>query len=386
MLDETTDHLLHEVTVMIGHAPAHNHAHKSVLQVVMRRKDDAPAWISRLKSDFDVDIGVIAQLKVHPSACVIFDLDDYSSMSELSAWRTANDAEVGALVYVGPQTLRAHLLRNGLLRDANFLAKPLDGDALQDLLGGLRGMRVGAADPPASRRRLYDANPPQAAALQAGDDVLDEIFGMFGTRQQIDAREVWKRSTVVVDALEETGLQGWVTAVREHHNSTYQHCLLVTGVLVGLGQALGMRTQDLRRLASGGLLHDIGKAAVPLNILDKPTPLTEAEIRIMQRHPGIGASRLSQGQGASDDMIRLVRDHHEYLDGSGYPNGIMEANIPDPVRLMTIADVYSALIEKRTYKASLSSEDAVTILDSMQGRIDMPLLRACTPVLKKIAF
>jgi putative nucleotidyltransferase with HDIG domain len=197
---------------------------------------------------------------------------------------------------------------------------------------------------------------------------------------------VWERSSVVVHSLADTGLQDWIMAVREHHNSTYQHCLLVTGVLVGLGQALGMKPHDLRRLASGGLLHDIGKAAIPLSILDKPASLSADELKIMQRHPGIGAARLSQGPGVSEDLIRLVRDHHEYLDGSGYPNGIMDNNIPDPVRLLTIADVYAALIERRSYKVSLTSADAVAALEAMRGQIDMALLRACAPVLRKVAF
>jgi putative nucleotidyltransferase with HDIG domain len=360
--------------------------HKTVLQVVVRRRDEPPAWLGKLKSDFDLDTGLIAQMQVHPSACVIFDLDDQSSMAELATWRAANDSQVGALVFVGPQAIRSNLLQSGLLRDANFLPKPLDADALQNLLGDLRNRRVGVGDQPASRRRLYDAHPAHAEALLACDDILDDVFGIFGTRQHIDAREVWERSSVVVHSLADTGLQDWIMAVREHHNSTYQHCLLVTGVLVGLGQALGMQPHDLRRLASGGLLHDIGKAAIPLSILDKPASLSADELKIMQRHPGIGAARLSQGPGVSEDLIRLVRDHHEYLDGSGYPNGIMDNNIPDPVRLLTIADVYAALIERRSYKVSLTSADAVAALEAMRGQIDMALLRACAPVLRKVAF
>ncbi len=80
----------------------------------------------------------------------------------------------------------------------------------------------------------------------------------------------------------------------------------------------------------------------------------------------------------------FARDHHEYLDGSGYPNGLMADNISDPVRLLTIADIFSALIERRSYKAEMKPERAVQIMLGMEGKLDEQILASVLPVLRSV--
>src|SRR5450759_928337 len=103
-------------------------------------------------------------------------------------------------------------------------------------------------------------------------------------------------------------------------------------------------------------LHDIGKARIPLSILDKPGRLDPGEEDIMRRHPVIGYDLLKDISGISPEILDGVRHHHEYLDGSGYPDALMAPEISDPLRLLTISDIFAALIESRPYRPAMSRQ------------------------------
>ena len=107
-----------------------------------------------------------------------------------------------------------------------------------------------------------------------------------------------------------------------HHTDSYRHCLFVTGFAVAFAQHLGMREDDQRRLARAALLHDVGKAFVPVAILDKPGKLTDEEMNVMRKHPRLGYDALAAQGGFPPEMLDVVLHHHEFLDGTGYPNGL----------------------------------------------------------------
>ena len=179
----------------------------------------------------------------------------------------------------------------------------------------------------------------------------------------------------MIDEIESTGLSSWIDAVRQHHSQTYQHCLLVTGVAVAFGQHLGLGAEDRNRLSFGGMMHDIGKALVPVVILEKPGPLDEDEMAMMQKHADYGAVALKSAPSLQPEMAEIVVNHHEYLDGSGYPRGLKARDISDLVRILTICDVYSALIETRAYKPPLPSQQAYEALLEMGPKLDRDLVR-----------
>jgi putative nucleotidyltransferase with HDIG domain len=157
---------------------------------------------------------------------------------------------------------------------------------------------------------------------------------------------------------------------------TYQHCLLVTGLAVAFGQQLGVSRSDRQRLSFAGMLHDIGKARIPLAILEKPGRLDDDETAVMKRHPQFGFDALGTVPGLPSEMLDMVVHHHEYLDGSGYPHGLCASDIADLVRMITIADIFGALIERRSYKPPLSGSAAYRILLDMGPKLDMDLVRA----------
>jgi putative nucleotidyltransferase with HDIG domain len=160
--------------------------------------------------------------------------------------------------------------------------------------------------------------------------------------------------------------------------------LIVTAVAVSFGHQLGFRNADKQLLASAALLHDIGKARIPIEILEKPASLNEVEIAIMRTHPELGLEALREAPALQPEMLEMVVHHHEYLDGSGYPHGLQANKISDLVRIMTIADIYGALIERRSYKPPLSGAEAYKILMDMGSKLDKDLVREFRPLAQSV--
>ena len=139
---------------------------------------------------------------------------------------------------------------------------------------------------------------------------------------------------------------------------TERHTRRVALLAVRVGEQLGLSANRLRTLAIGGLVHDIGKLAVPDAILKKPAALDDDEYEVVQGHPEWGNKLLSELGGFSQAVRQLVRDHHERLDGAGYPRGLSADKIDLDTRILSVCDVYDALISKRVYRPAWTHEEA----------------------------
>lgn len=174
-------------------------------------------------------------------------------------------------------------------------------------------------------------------------------------------------------AEEETFLGARVRALTRHlaekDTSTEEHTRRVALRAVQVGEELGLPAHRLRDLAIGGLLHDIGKLAVPDRILKKPAPLTDDEFAVVKRHPEWGRKLLGELGGFADSVRRLVLDHHERLTGGGYPRGIEAGNLPLDTRILTVCDVYDALISPRVYRDAWSHDQAIALLREDSGKV-----------------
>jgi HD-GYP domain-containing protein (c-di-GMP phosphodiesterase class II) len=149
--------------------------------------------------------------------------------------------------------------------------------------------------------------------------------------------------------------------------STEEHTRRVALLAVKMGEQLGLPPGRLRQLAIGGLLHDIGKLAVPSAILRKPAALTDDEFAVIQRHPDWGDQLLRELGGFAGGVHKLVRSHHERLDGTGYPDRLDERSIDLDTRILTVADVYDALVSPRVYRPAWTHEDALALLRADTG-------------------
>jgi HD-GYP domain-containing protein (c-di-GMP phosphodiesterase class II) len=148
---------------------------------------------------------------------------------------------------------------------------------------------------------------------------------------------------------------------------TERHTRRVALLAVRVGEQLGLSASRLRTLAIGGLVHDIGKLAVPDAILKKPAALDDEEYGVVQGHPEWGTKLLNELGGFPQAVRQLVRDHHERLDGAGYPRGLKAAEIDLDTRILTVCDVYDALISKRVYRPAWTHEDAMELLRRESG-------------------
>jgi putative nucleotidyltransferase with HDIG domain len=221
-----------------------------------------------------------------------------------------------------------------------------------------------------------EATDPQTAAALDGETALASMFTALATEMPIDVQSTKDAGRQIAQAIAECGLSQWLTTVRRHHEGTYQHCLLVTGIAVDFGLSLGLAQADIERLHSAAIFHDIGKAAIPLEILDKPGQLDAAERVIIETHPVAGYDALKHNKNISAEVLDGIRHHHEYLDGSGYPDGLCAESIADVVRILTISDIFAALIEHRRYRAPMTRETAFQVLTEMHGKLEMPLVAA----------
>jgi HD-GYP domain-containing protein (c-di-GMP phosphodiesterase class II) len=166
-------------------------------------------------------------------------------------------------------------------------------------------------------------------------------------------------------------IKGWLDAVAVlghlvKDREALGHNRRVAQLCVRIGRQLAMTTNELRVLSRAGLLHDIGKVAIPDQILDKHSALDAAEWTLMRSHPEIGLSLL--GQSRSRREMLAVLYHHERLDGSGYPYGLIADSIPIEARIVAAADTYDALTSDRPYRKACTPLEARKVLLEEAGR------------------
>jgi len=229
-----------------------------------------------------------------------------------------------------------------------------------------------------------DAGPSQPAIIEDGsiaaaasaEVAFASMFTAVTAGAPIDVAGAKKAGARIAHAVEQDGISNWLKTVRQHHEGTYQHCLLVTGVAVDFGLSLAFPKCEIERMYTAAMFHDIGKAMIPLAVLDKPGKLDPEERAIIETHPIAGFEALKDNADISAEVLDGVRHHHEYLDGSGYPDGLCAESISDLVRVLTISDIFAALIEARPYRATMSREEAYNILTGMNGKLEKPLVNA----------
>jgi HD-GYP domain-containing protein (c-di-GMP phosphodiesterase class II) len=151
--------------------------------------------------------------------------------------------------------------------------------------------------------------------------------------------------------------------VQEADEYTFVHSFNVAVLTGFLTNRLHHDDRDfLQSVIMGALLHDMGKAKITLEILNKPGPLTTAEFGEMKRHPNLGISMALKAGVKDPVIISIIGGHHEKWSGKGYPNGKRGLDIPEPARISAIADVFDALTAKRVYKSSMSSRNAISLI------------------------
>jgi putative nucleotidyltransferase with HDIG domain len=252
------------------------------------------------------------------------------------------------------------------------ISRPLDRGAILQ--------RIRAAFPDSKFYDETDKGKTLNNGVAAAHAVFVKMFEKLPAGGVLTFEEVQQAETKILKAIKHSSLREWMTTVGCHHADSYRHCLFVTGYAVAFSQHLGMREEDQRRLTRAALLHDVGKAYIPRELLDKPGKLTEEELTVMRQHPRRGYEALVAQGVFPPEMLDVVLHHHELLDGSGYPDALAGSQISDIVRLTTIVDIYTALIEKRAYRLPFTHSRAFGIMEQMGAKLDQQLLQAFRPV------
>jgi HAMP domain-containing protein len=203
-------------------------------------------------------------------------------------------------------------------------------------------------------------------------------------RQLADQVAVAISNARLIEELDELNwgtLYALARAIDAKSNWTAGHSERVTELALKIGQAMGLDQNKLDDLHRGGLLHDLGKIGIPPEILDKAGKLTDEEYQLMREHVRIGA-RILEPIEAYAGIVPVVLHHHEYYDGSGYPDGLKGEAIDLGARIFTVADHYDALISDRPYRAGLPREKVIGFIEEDSGtKFDPKVVKAFLEVI-----
>jgi putative nucleotidyltransferase with HDIG domain len=216
---------------------------------------------------------------------------------------------------------------------------------------------------------------PHAATLRNSIDTFNHIAELIEVGEPLVYDQVVDTCAPLVEAVTGSHYKPLLGAIRDHDNATYVHSLRVATLLSLLGHTIGVKDDALLILATGGLLHDLGKSAAIQDLINQPRKLDAEEMAIVQTHVTVTLDYLKEQPDVPKGVLTIAAQHHERLDGSGYPAGLAGGQINDLARMAAIVDVFSALTERRSYRPAFSPEKAfATMRAEMQTSLDQNLV------------
>ena len=352
-------------------------ASKRHLLLASDRSDQSSELASILRSVGDVDTISTSEIPENPGNRFSGVVVDINLRSPQSVQRVRNKLSADAYsgvprLFVLAEAMHHASMQAWALGATDTISRPFDpADVLQ---------RIRAAFPDSEIYDATDRGKMLNAGVASAHEIMVKLFERLPAGGALSMDDVVDAERKILRAIKHSSLREWLTAIGCNHAESYRHSLYVTGFAVAFGLNLGMREDDQRRLTRAALLHDVGKAFMPGELLDKKGKLTVEEIGRLRLHPRLGHDALEAQGGFPLEMLDVVLHHHEFLDGSGYPDGLRSEQISDIVRLTTIVDVFSALIERRAYRLPFSRDRAFGIMEAMGGKLDQQLLQAFRPV------
>jgi putative nucleotidyltransferase with HDIG domain len=350
---------------------------KRRLLLASDRSDQSSELADILQSVGEVESIATSEIPEKPARQVSGIVVDINLRSPESVQRVRNKLRGEAYrsmprLFVLADALHHASMQAWALGATDTISRPFDAVAILQ--------RVRSAFPDSASYDATERGKALNRGVEAAHAVIIKMFERLPAGEPLTFNDVVQAETKILKAIKHTSLREWLTTVGCHHTDSYRHCLFVTGFAVAFAQNLGMREDDQRRLARAALLHDVGKAFIPVAILDKPGALSDQERAEIRQHPRRGYDALAAQGGFPAEMLDVVLHHHELLDGSGYPNGLSGNQISDIVRLTTIVDIYAALVEKRAYRLPFTHARAFALMEGMGGKLDQQLLQAFRPV------
>ena len=257
--------------------------------------------------------------------------------------------------------------------------RPGTGGVRQDGQAGAQEARfdleLEKALPPGTKRQVYQDRHEVAREMPRARQTFESSESILTTlltdiRQNKVPQVAQVKETVghmVSSMIDNPDALMWVAQLREEHLQTYQHGVRVSLYMISLGRHLGFPKEMLESLGLIGMLADVGKTKLPRALLDKPGMLNTAEYSIAKEHVRLGLEALGSSMKMEPDVVTGILQHHERLDGSGYPKGLKGDEISIYGRMAGIADSFAALITPRPYANPLAPQDALMSLYQWAG-------------------
>jgi putative nucleotidyltransferase with HDIG domain len=218
-------------------------------------------------------------------------------------------------------------------------------------------------------REVASGNFQTRVEIESGDE-FQELAGSFNWMA-----ERIEKQLETLEELQWGTLTALARAIDAKSPWTLGHSERVTDLAMKIARRMSLSDKELSLMRRGGLVHDVGKIGTPPDILDKPGRLTEEETRIMREHVNTGV-RILQPIPSMAESLSIVAQHHEWVNGSGYPNGLRGEGITLHARIFAIADCFDALVSDRPYRKGLSVAKALQILEEGRGKQFDPAILA----------
>ncbi|MGE5504977.1 MAG: HD domain-containing phosphohydrolase [Actinomycetota bacterium] len=217
--------------------------------------------------------------------------------------------------------------------------------------------------------------PVHKDALRKTVDAFNGISDLIEHGEELNYGSVTEACKPLVNAVSDHDFRAILAGVRDHDNYSYVHSMRVATFLSLFGYTIGLKGDDLLTLASGGLVHDIGKMSIPYDVLNKPGRLDQDELVVMRSHVDRTVAYLVDHSHVPHSVMTIAAQHHEKLNGNGYPKGLKNGQLNELARMASIVDVFGALTDRRVYKDPMSPEKALDIMvKEMGNELDQHLL------------
>ncbi len=215
----------------------------------------------------------------------------------------------------------------------------------------------------------------QAAAIcQRGKAMVTSMFREARLGNAVNAESCLPLvEEISTSVMRNPGAMVSLARLKTQDDYTYMHSVAVCALMVALGRESGMTPDECRAAGLAGLMHDLGKALMPLDVLNKPGKLTDEEFTVMRTHPERGHAMLVEGGSASVEVLDVCLHHHERVDGTGYPHHLSGDAISTVAKMGAICDVYDAITSNRPYKKGWDPAESIAQMASWKGHFDRAL-------------
>ncbi|MBU3695627.1 HD-GYP domain-containing protein [Dechloromonas sp.] len=260
------------------------------------------------------------------------------------------------------------------------ISKGLDVDAGSPAAGVNAEIVEKLPEPPSAKIEKTSFNNEVKRASRIVAKGKEAVVSMFQEARMGKAIEAEAAAPLVEEisnsVMRNPGALISLARLKSADDYTYMHSVAVCALMIALARQLGLDEQQTRDAGMAGLLHDLGKAMIPLDVLNKPGRLTDTEFALVKTHPEEGHKLLLEGKGVSDVTKDVCLHHHEKVDGSGYPKGLNSETMSLFAKMGAVCDVYDAITSNRPYKAGWDPAESIKRMAEWKGHFDPTVFQA----------